>query len=360
MFCKRLELRNFRNYSAKVLEFKSPRVFISGPNGIGKTNVIEAINFLAQTRSFKRAEDPELIRQKQDFAAISAIYEDESQDHQIDVIIKTKGRVFTIDNERKRTASEVLGNLLTLVYDPSMVFLFKEDPQARRKMLDETISPIDSQYLYVSGRYRKYLRERNQALLKGYDRDVMKVLTIELIKTSYRIALLRAHLISKLSEVVSKLYKELSGSEAEIKLSYKTNTSNKSSYEEYRDEMLEFFDGVQSEEVTKKMTLIGVHRDDLLATINGLDLGVNGSQGQNRLVTVAIKLAIADLVAETTGKHPILLFDDLASDLDNEHLARLAKKIEEYEGQVIITGCTYQQAFSNWEEIKINNKENQL
>lgn len=360
MFCKRLELRNFRNYTAKVIEFKSSRIFISGANGIGKTNVIEAINYLAQTRSFKKAEDLELVRQGQEFAAISTIYEDEGQDHQIDVIIKNKGRVFTIDNERKRTASEVLGNLLTLVYDPSMVFLFKEDPQARRKMLDETISPIDSQYLYVSGRYRKYLKERNQALLKGYDRDVMKVLTTELIKTSYRIALLRAHLVERLSEAVRKLYKELSGSEAEILLSYKTNASRQNSYEEYREEMLRFFDGVQSEEVTKKMTLIGVHRDDILATINGLDLGVNGSQGQNRLVTVAIKLAIADLVAETTGKYPILLFDDLASDLDSEHLSRLIGKIEGYAGQVIITGCSYHQTFKNWEEIKINNKENQL
>lgn len=358
MLVKRLDLRNYRNYETACADFSPARNFITGPNGSGKTNVLEAIYYLSQTRSFKKAEDRELIRTGADFAALSLNFSGEDEDdHQLNAVIEAKGRTFLIDEEKKRSASEVLGHLLTVAYEPQMVFLFKEDPQSRRRLFDETLSAIDAQYLYALGRYKRYLKERNAALSLGYDKDILQVLTLELIQSSYRVHLLRQRFVERIDGAVAARFKALDNSEREVRLSYRSNTSRALGYEEYLADMRKIFEEHQSEEATRKLTLIGVHRDDLTATIDGLDLSASGSQGQNRLVTLAVKLAVAELIASITEHYPVLLLDDVASDLDRLHLEQLIAALDQYPGQVFVTGAQPLQQLVGWAQYHVNNNQ---
>jgi len=349
MQIKRLALRGFRSYKTMTAEFNSNRVFITGPNGSGKTNILEAIGFLSTTRSMKKAEDEELITFGNDMGYASADYLSNDGSHSIEVTLEHGKKTFKVDDVKKKTAMSVIGNLLTVTYDPTMVFLFKEDPMSRRKLLDETLSMIDSQYLYSLSRYKKYLKERNQALTLSYDPDIIDILTLEMIQSSYRVMVLRKRFIERLNTHVKEIFKRLDDSEKDISLKYKTNVYIASNYEDYLEEMKKIYKNHVSEEVTRKMTLIGIHRDDMLAEIDGIDLGTSGSQGQNRLVTLAIKLATAELVKEVTKDDPILLLDDVFSDLDRTHLARLVKEIDNYEGQVFVTSCIDNEEVLLWE-----------
>lgn len=357
MLIKRLDLRNFRNYSTLTINLDGLRHYITGTNGSGKTNLLEAIFYLSQTRSFKKADDLELIQNGADFASLSLLYEEEEGDHLLNALIDRQGRSFLLDDEKKRSATEVIGHLLTIAYEPQMVFLFKDDPLSRRKLFDETLSAIDAQYLYSLSRYRRYLKERNAALNYDYDKDVIKVLTLELIQSSFRLHLLRQRFTERIDQEVNQIFKILDSSEREVHLSYKTNTCRAYGFEEYLVEMQKIYEAHQSEELTRKMTLIGVHRDDLIATIDGLDLGVSGSQGQNRLVTIAIKLAIANLVHEITHEYPVLLLDDVTSDLDKAHLSQLLRILEDYPGQIFVTGCHPLKELIGWHLYSVNNNQ---
>lgn len=353
MQIKHLSLRGFRNYDNVSFDLDSNRVFIYGNNGSGKTNILEAISYLSMTRSMKKAEDKELIKTGNEFAYFSTIYLEKETRHLLECTIEEKKRSFVLDDVKKKTSTSIIGNLLTINYDPTMVFIFKEDPSVRRRLLDETISMIDSQYMYSLGRYKKYIKERNQALTLNYDPDVIDVLTLELIQSSYRIMVLRKRFIERLNTKINEIFKRLDKSEREVKLCYRTNVTLSSSFEEYIEDMKKLYKEHVSEEVSKKVTMIGIHRDDLLAEIDGLDLGSSGSQGQNRLVTIAIKFATAELINEIVGNYPILLLDDIFSDLDNSRLKRLLKEIENYPGQVFVTSCIDSEEVINWERLKI-------
>ncbi len=357
MQINRIALRGFRNYDNVSFNIESDKVFILGSNGAGKTNILEAIHYLSMTRSLKKADDEELIRVGNDFAFISISYLNKGESHLFEGTIEKDKRSFVIDDVKKKTASSVIGNLLTIHYDPTMVFTFKEDPLVRRKLLDETISMVDSQYLYSLGRYKKYIKERNQALALSYDPDVLSILSLELIQSSYRIAVLRRRFIERLNLRVNDIFKRLDNSDKKITIKYKTNVSLADTYEDYLKEMKEKYQENASEEISRKMTLIGIHRDDMIAEIDGLELGASGSQGQNRLVTIAIKFATAELIEEVTKSYPILLFDDILSDLDKDRMGRLIKEMENYQGQVFVTSCVDSEEVLSWERIKIQDNK---
>lgn len=353
MFLKHLGLRNFRSYKNLNIDINSNLNFIYGANGTGKTGLLEAISFLSETRSFKKCDDKELINTKEKFASIEGTYEDGDYKHEINALIEEKGKTFILDDVKKKTTAQVIGNLLTVSYEPSQVFLFKDEPNLRRRMMNETLSPIDAQYLYSLGRYNKYLRERNQALSLDYDRDVIRVLTQELIMSSYRIMVMRRRFVKRLDIEVNKNFKKLDKSDKEVHLSYLTNYPFEDNLEDYIEAMKKAFEARRSEEATKKTTLIGIHRDDIKASLDGLDLASSGSQGQNRLVTIAIKISIANLILEVTKKPPILLLDDIFSDLDIDHINSLQDELKNYPGQIFATGCNILGETKDWDLLKI-------
>lgn len=340
MFVKSLRLKDFRNYETAETAFEPGISFIVGPNGSGKTNLVEAVYFLSLSRSFKKCADGDLIRSGASQAELGLEYleeaGEETGEHSQAALIAPKAKAFYLDGEKAPQLSRVIGRLLAVSYDPGSVFLFREDPQERRRFLDETIASLSKGYLYTLGRYKKILRERNAALAREvFDDDVMRVLTDELITGDYIIARQRRGLVDGLESKARKIFAELEPGRT-LTLDYRTGLPNTVDQESFRIEVSRLFERCRSEERIKKRTLIGIHRDDLAASLDGQPLGTYCSQGQNRLASFALKLAVAELMEELRGEKPLIILDDVLSDLDQERCGRILKALEG-RGQVLIT-----------------------
>ena len=352
MFVKRLILRNFRCYESLDVEFEAKRIYISGQNGIGKTTILEAIYFLTIGRSFRKADNIDLIKQGESEASIYLIYHSESDDldHTLSCVIGKDYKTFAFDREKVKSLSKILRKLMVVYYIPSLVFFFQEEPESRRKFLDETLSQLSPQYLFAISRYKKLLKERNAALLQGYDPDVIDVLRNELINLSYRIVKDRNDLLKRIEPIASKHYQILYQSgEKNLTFAYKTNSPLESDQETFIQKSIELFERSKSIENIKKTTAIGPHRDDFTALLNKKELARYGSQGENRIASLSLKLAIADEYETKLKNRPILLLDDITSDLDDARCKNLLHSIDKEEQQVFLTGTTLREGYENYQ-----------
>jgi DNA replication and repair protein RecF len=340
MFVKEVVLQDFRNYQKLDLPLDSSKIFISGANGVGKTNFIEAIFYLTLGRSFRKTADNSLIRKDSKEASVFLRLNDErdGKDHTLSGVISPEAKSFAYDDKELPSLSKVLGKLLAVIYDPEMAFFYKEEPAEKRKLLDEVGSQLSTSYLYSLSRYKKLLRERNQALSKHYDSDIVKVYRNQLISLSYRIVMDRKSIVKELSSLAESYYTALFGEEHHLLLSYHTNCPLSDDEESFRKEAASLFDSNQSLENLRLTTLIGPHRDDLKACLDGKDVSLFGSQGENRLASLSLRLGIRDLYKKKLGVEPILLLDDVASDLDDKRQANLFRAVGT-SGQVFLTGA---------------------
>ena len=360
MYVKRLVLHNFRCYEDLDCSFPKDRIYLTGDNGTGKTNVIEAIYYLTIGRSFRKADNSELIRKGEQSASIYLEYHStkDDQDHSLSCLIGTNYKVFAVDGEKVNSLSKILRKLLAVYYDPSLVFFFKDDPEARRRFLDEALSQLSPQYLFAIGRYKKLLKERNTALQQNYDSDVIDVLKNELINLSYRIVKDRSDLIAKLSKDANRYYSLVfQEGDRNFSLSYKTNCPLEADQKRYQELSMKYFESTKSNESLKKATIIGPHRDDLLGVLNGNSLSGYGSQGENRLASLSLKLAVLDEFAKTLGDVPILLLDDVTSDLDDRRCRNLLSLIHSENQQVFVTGTTIRGGFEDYALFKTNKNQ---
>lgn len=337
MFISRVSLENYRNYPLLKAEFGNRLNVIFGPNASGKTNLIEAIYYLSLARSFKKANDRDLIRLNTKDAKIILEYQsDIDGKHSIEAEIMPEGKIITLDQEKQKSVSKIVGKLLTVVYSPSSVSLFRGEPMERRRFIDTTLSLLSSQYLYALTRQKKLLKERNTALSLNYDEDVISVLTSELVNVSYRIFLDRKAFLARVNQLIGPIYQKLFGEHEKLEIKYSTNMPDTDSQEEFVNLCQKKFDSVKTEERLKKVTLIGPHRDDLLAKLNSNSVYAYASQGQNRLVVLALVLSAYQVIDEHFKEKPVLLLDDVLSDLDQERKEKLIDYLQTL-GQVFIT-----------------------
>ena len=360
MFIKRLVLNNFRCYSHLDIPFDDEKIYLTGENGVGKTNIIEAIYYLTIGRSFRKADNEALIKTGEKEASIYIDYHSESDglDHSLSCIIGHNYKIFAIDGEEVKKISSIFGKLLAIYYEPSLVFFFKDEPEARRRFLDEALCQLSPRYLYSIGRYKKLLKERNFAMQSNYDADVIETLKNQLIIHSYRIVYDRKHLIDKLSQKANSYYSLLFGkNDRKFELCYKTNCPLNLDEKNYVEQCKSLFEQNKSNENLKKTTAIGPHRDDLCGLLNGNELAQYGSQGENRLASLSLKLAVMDELKETLGNQPLLLLDDVTSDLDDARCKNLLSLTSKKNLQVFITGTTIRSGFENYKIYKTNGTE---
>lgn len=351
MLIRRIKLHNFRCYEDIDISFSQSKVYITGENGIGKTSILEAMYFLTIGRSFRKADNTDLIRNGQQEATIYLEYhsEKENADHYLSCIIQKDFKIFAFDGEKVSSLSKILRKLLAVYYTPSLVFFFQDEPESRRRLLDETLSQFSPQYLYALSRYKKLLKERNTALQRSYDSDVIDILRNELINLSYRIVQDRKKLIELLTPKAEVYYNTLFGSKTKsFQFIYKTSCPLDDEQELFVSNSLSLFEQNQSIETIKKVTAIGPHRDDFLCLLNKNDLSRYGSQGENRLASLSLKLAILDEYKNILHDTPILLLDDVTSDLDNTRCQNLLNLISKKDQQVFITGTTIREGFENY------------
>ena len=335
MYVTKLDLVNFRNYQELHIEFPKGLNLIVGPNASGKTNLIEALYYLSLARSFKKAEDKDLIRFNEEIAEIQLAYQNKENKHLITAKLSSKGKLITFDNEKLKSVSSLIGKLLAISYYPNSVNLFRLDPMTRRNFLDSSISLISSKYLFSLGNFKKILKKRNAAFIQG-DEVVIKALTDQLINSAYRLTYERKKFVTELNLKVNTIYQELFNTKEKLTLKYQTKMPLEEDQLEFIKKTNLLFDYIKSEERIKKSTLIGPQRDDLVAYLDGKQVYSYASQGQNRLVVLALHLAFKEILKEHYQEEPILLLDDVLSDLDLDRQERLLNYLKKQE-QVFIT-----------------------
>jgi DNA replication and repair protein RecF len=338
MNVKSLTLKNFRNHNYLSYEFQKGLNIITGPNGIGKTNIVEAIYYLSMVRSFRTLENDNLIKKGNEKAEITSTVKEGDLIKKIKITINKDGRQILLNNKPISKQSELVKSVNVILFEPKDVLLFRGSPKERRNFLDVSISKKSNAYLVYLTQYEKLLKQRNEILKQDKIDEVMLETTTELlIKSASPIVSYRQIYVKDINDILNKIARALTGKESNIEIKYTPFVPFDDKFESSANKA---FKGAIEGDLKRKATSIGIHREDFSVSLNGRDIAMFGSQGENRLVALALKLSPYFLI-EDKDKRPIVVLDDVMSELDKEHRLRLIKFLSKME-QVFITATNLQ------------------
>lgn len=333
MIVKNLTLKNFRNHHYLTYEFQKGINLIVGPNGAGKTNIVEAIYYLSLVRSFRTPDEPNLIQKGKESGEISSVINEGDIVRKIKVNLSKEGRRVLLNNKPISKLSDLAKCVNVVLFEPKDVLLFRGLPKARRNFLDINISKRSPVYLDAISRYEKILKERNELLKQDNpDKTLLETTTDLLVKLSAPIVSYRQMYVKDINDILIKITRALTGEEEKIEILYTPFVPYDKEFQKNAKDA--FTKGLESD-LKRKATSIGVHREDFSVSLNGRDIAMFGSQGENRLVALALKLSPYFLI-EDKDKRPIVVLDDVLSELDQNHQERLIKFLRKFE-QVFIT-----------------------
>ena len=353
MIVKSLKLTNFRNHSYLFYDFSPKMNLFIGDNGAGKTNIVEAIYFLSLARSFRLNETDGLIKNDKDQAVIEAVISEGNIVRNIRMILTKEGKHIFINGKPVSRISDLAKIVNVILFEPKDVLLFRGSPANRRNFLDISISKKSLPYLDYISRYEKVLKERNELLkLDKVDPKLLETTTEMLVKLSGPIVSYRQMYVKDINDILNKITRALTGEENQIEVIYKPFVPYDDNFPK---NALNAFKKAEEGDLKKKLTSVGVHREDFSVNLNGRDIGEFGSQGENRIVALALKLSPYFLIEER-AKRPIVALDDVMSELDMVHKQRLIAFLEKFE-QVFITATQLQVDGANVYSIKKKQKE---
>lgn len=333
MNIKKLSLKNFRNHSNISFDFKGGLNIITGNNGVGKTNIVEAIHYLSLARSFRSQDEQDLILEGKRNAEIFALIKEGDISRKIRILINKEGRQIFINDKRVSKISELSSSVNVLLFEPKDALFYKDSPKVRRNFLDINISKKSPKYLEVYSRYEKALKERNELLKQEQiDLDLLDSITEILVDLSLEIIKARQAYVKDINDILIILSRALTGVRDDIRLIYEPFIAPS---DNFKEKAKTAFKNALESDLKRKATSIGVHREDFSITLNGRDIATYGSQGENRLLALALKLSPYFLI-ENKEKRPIIVLDDVMSELDQTHRLRLIKLLSKFE-QVFIT-----------------------
>lgn len=315
-----LVLTNFRNFAKLELSLSPNLNILVGSNGQGKTNILEAAHLLSTTRSFRTNRENELIRFGEKVAFLSG--------GGVEVVLESGEKTIRLGGKPVR-AAEVLGQLRSVLFSPQDMDLLSGSPQGRRAFLDELISRIDHKYLLTLISYNKTLKQRNKLLwiLRDRSGEVGELKTWDdlLVREGTAVTLRRLQVIDELKLELEAISKELLGSEVELEYLSKLDIT-KPAVEAIKQAFLDELINSHQNELRTATTLVGPHRDDFAVRLAGRNLGRFGSRGEQRAAILSLKLAEVSLNEKEMGSRPLLLLDDVLSELDVEHQQRLLQE----------------------------------
>ena len=353
MLIKQLNLRNFRNHQSLSFDFSENINTITGPNAVGKTNVVESIYYLSLAKSFRTDEDTDLIRKNQDKADINATIVEGEITRKIKVIITRNGRSVMINGKPIANRQELFKVVNVILFQPKDVMLFSGPPMDRRNFLDISISKKSSIYLDYISRYKKVLKERNDLLkAEKLDQTLLDVTTEMLVKLSGSIISYRQMYVKDINDILNKITRALTGEDGTFELKYYPFVPYDANF---TDNAKKAYKRAEESDFKHKQTSIGVHREDISISLNGRDIAAFGSQGENRIAALALKLSPYFLI-EDKDKRPIIVLDDVMSELDINNQKRLIKFLRKF-NQVFITGTELNIQECNHLVIKPKTKE---
>ena len=335
MYIEELALKDYRNYETLSAEFENKVNVILGENAQGKTNVMESIYVLAMAKSHRTSNDKDLIRWDREYAKIEGRVQKQYSSLPLQLVISKKGKKAKCNHIEQQKLSQYVGNLNVVMFAPEDLNLVKGSPQVRRRFIDMEIGQVSPIYLHDMSQYQKILQQRNHFLKmmqikKQTDQTMLEILTEQFIQVGVRIILKRFEFLRMLEKWAGPIHQGISRGLETLKIEYKP------SVDVLEDQDLskmiisfeEKFSKVKAREIERGTTLFGPHRDDLLFFVNDRDVQTFGSQGQQRTTALSVKLAEIELIHTQIGEYPILLLDDVLSELDDYRQSHLLNTIQ--------------------------------
>ena len=341
MILRKIKLVNFRNYKSLNINFQKNINIIIGDNAQGKTNILESIYTLALTKSYRTTNDSNLIRLNQEKFIITGETKEDKVFKKLSLELYKGNKVAKINDNVINKISDYIGNLYVILSSPDDLQMIKGSPSERRNFLNIEISQLSSNYIKKYNEFNKILKMRNDYLKLLYtnslgDYSYLEILTNNLIDREVDIYIERNNFISKINEYIIDIYKNITGIK-DLKIVYETNVEfNEFDPIKIKKVLQEKYKKNQQREISMGMTLYGPHRDDFTFTIEGNDIKIYGSQGQQKLAFIALKFSEIPIFEEKTATKPIILLDDIFSELDKTKKNRLIQYIDK-DYQVIIT-----------------------
>jgi len=331
-----LAVADFRNICTVQIEPGERFNLLYGLNGQGKTNLLEAIYLLGSPRSFRTFRLPELVRHGERQAQIQGTVESGGIENKLRLVIEAAGRKVEIDGKAVYKASELHGKLNAVVFSPDDTGMVRMGPESRRRYLDRAVYMGDIGYLHCWHSYQRILKQRNY-LLKSPDRNGLDIWTEKLAETGAEVIERRLIFIAVLDNKLQKYYATISGGSETSGVSYLPDGVRSTNREAIRDELLDLFKKHERSDERYGTTTAGPHRDDLAFMLDSRPLKAFGSQGQQKSFVLALKLAEMDHLHDTFGEAPLLLLDDMSSELDARRNHNLMEFLTTREIQVFIT-----------------------
>lgn len=341
MIIKSLELNNFRNYKDLSLTFDKGVNIFYGDNAQGKTNILEAIYVSATTKSHRGNKDKEMINFDAEEAHIKTYLDKEGLERRVDMHLrKSKSKGIAVDMVKLKKVTELFGLLNVVFFSPEDLSIIKNSPSERRRFMDMELCQLDSIYLYNLDNYNKIINQRNK-LLKDIPfnsdyKDMLNIWDMQLISYGKKIIERRKTFIDQLNGIIYDIHKNISGQKEELVIKYAPYVEEN----DFEDILKKNYE----KDIRTKMTNAGPHRDDFIFYSNGIDIRTYGSQGQQRTAALSLKLSEIELVKKITKDKPVLLLDDVLSELDSNRQRHLLDSIGDI--QTIIT-CTGLDDFIN-------------
>ena len=339
MYIKNIMLVNYRNYDELNIELsKSVNVFI-GDNAQGKTNILEAIYYGAFAKSHRTPRDKELINWNKDKAYISLLVGKDRLDKKIDINILRDGKkAIKVNSIKVNKIGELFGTFNVVMFSPEDLKVIKEAPSLRRRLLDMELSQINKKYYFNLVQYNKILNERNILLKnKKINLDVLEVYDLQLVEYAYYIISERLNYIEKINFYGKEIHKEITSGKEQIRFKYNSTVSNLG---DFKANFLKKLQDNINRDREKGVTSIGPHRDDFNVYINDIDAKVFGSQGQQRTAVLTIKFSALKIIKEITGEYPVLLLDDVLSELDMSRKRYILSTISGIQTIITCTGIS--------------------
>lgn len=335
MVIKSLELADFRNYERLEISFDKGTNILYGDNAQGKTNILEAIYVSATTKSHKGSKDKEIINFDKEESHIRTYLLKENEEIRVDMHLrKNKSKGIAIDGQKIKKAADLMGLLNVVFFSPEDLSIIKNGPAERRRFADMELCQLDHFYIYNLNHYNKIINQRNKLLKDMYFnpelKETLNIWDSQLVSFGSKIIERRQQFTGQLCEIIYDIHKKLSGGKEELIIKYEPDVLT--------DDFEKMMKINQERDIKLKQTTTGPHRDDFSFIINGIDIRKYGSQGQQRTAALSLKLSEIELVKKISKDNPVLLLDDVLSELDSNRQNYLLNSIGDIQTIISCTG----------------------
>lgn len=340
MELEKIELFSYRNYKNVVINFDSGLNVICGKNAQGKTNLLEAIYFCVVGKSFRASREREVINMRSDYAKIKVYVKKNIGKSVIEIIFsKKEKKTVKIDGIPIRRLSQLLGEFNGVFFSPDELKLIKESPEDRRRFMDIDISQTTKQYVYLLSRYNEILANRNKQLKQNLPiqelKNIMSIWNEQLADCAEKIKKYRQNFVISLMPYAQKVHQYITDGKEDLVVEYVTIK------EDSKQDIINKLESCLEKDVQLGYTTYGVHRDDLKVMVNGVDVRTYGSQGQQRTCALSLKLAELSIIEDITHTRPVLLLDDVLSELDDDRKRRLLQYCKNTQTFITCTSFDY-------------------